>query len=247
MKTDIWMPFYIGDYLKDTQHLSTEEHGAYFLILMELWIKNGSIPEKLCSRICKNPLNWKEIWDSISAFFVLKNGLVSQKRLSEEITKWGKFKDDKEYGAAVLNFKKHGTPIPNKFSQRFNAQSAHTVTLSDTMTVTPSSSSSSSSLTTPSTSKKKYIVCPEADPILEYLNKVSKSNYRPSNQKTLSFISSRIAEGHTIENFKTVIDKKFEDWEGTEFIKFLRPETLFGNKFESYLNATIDTGSRRIV
>lgn len=43
-------------------------------------------------------------------------------------------------------------------------------------------------------------------------------------------------EGFSVEDFKTVIDKKYNDWKGTEWEKYLRPETLFGAKFESYLN-----------
>ena len=43
-----------------------------------------------------------------------------------------------------------------------------------------------------------------------------------------------------IEDFKTVIDKKSREWIGTEFEKFLRPETLFGTKFEGYLNSRIN-------
>ena len=39
-----------------------------------------------------------------------------------------------------------------------------------------------------------------------------------------------------IDDFKTVIDKKADDWIGTDMEKYLRPETLFGTKFESYLN-----------
>ena len=42
-KTGIWMPVYIGDYLRDTQDLSAEEHGVYFLLLMHYWQKNEQI------------------------------------------------------------------------------------------------------------------------------------------------------------------------------------------------------------
>ena len=44
-------------------------------------------------------------------------------------------------------------------------------------------------------------------------------------------------EGFTVEDFKTVIDKKCADWLTTDFEQYLRPSTLFGTKFESYLNA----------
>ena len=43
----------------------------------------------------------------------------------------------------------------------------------------------------------------------------------------------------TLEDFKTVIDKKYDEWYGTNMQQYLRPETLFGTKFESYLNSTI--------
>ena len=43
----------------------------------------------------------------------------------------------------------------------------------------------------------------------------------------------------TVEDFKTVIDKKSLEWMGTEREKYLRPQTLFGTKFESYLNQNI--------
>ena len=40
----------------------------------------------------------------------------------------------------------------------------------------------------------------------------------------------------TVSDFETVIKKKYNEWKGTEFEKFLRPSTLFGTKFEEYLN-----------
>ena len=75
--------------------------------------------------------------------------------------------------------------------------------------------------------------------IIEYLNKKAGTKYRASSKKTKSCIHARLAEGFTLEDFKTVIDKKCEEWIGTEYEQYLRPETLFGTKFESYLNAKV--------
>lgn len=72
--------------------------------------------------------------------------------------------------------------------------------------------------------------------IVNYLNDVSNSNYRSSSKKTRSLINARLNEGFKVEDFKKVIDNKCKEWKGTEFEKYLRPETLFGTKFESYLN-----------
>jgi uncharacterized phage protein (TIGR02220 family)/predicted phage replisome organizer len=73
--------------------------------------------------------------------------------------------------------------------------------------------------------------------IVEYLNEKANTNYKPSSKKTQTLIHARINEGFTVDDFKKVIDNKCADWLGNEFEKFLRPETLFGTKFESYLNA----------
>lgn len=79
--------------------------------------------------------------------------------------------------------------------------------------------------------EKEYIY------IIEYLNEKAKTNYKASTKKTKSCIHARITEGFTVDDFKTVIDKKCAEWIGTDFQQYLRPETLFGTKFESYLNA----------
>ena len=72
--------------------------------------------------------------------------------------------------------------------------------------------------------------------IIKYLNEKANTNYRPSTKNTQSFISARLKEGFTVEDFKKVIDVKAENWIGTDFEKYLRPVTLFGTKFENYLN-----------
>lgn len=72
--------------------------------------------------------------------------------------------------------------------------------------------------------------------IIEYLNQVTGKNYKHTTQKTKEKIAARCNEGFTLEDFKKVIDVKKAEWLGSDMEKFLRPETLFGTKFEGYLN-----------
>lgn len=85
----------------------------------------------------------------------------------------------------------------------------------------------------------KKISLEEIKRIIEYLNIKSNSHYKYSTDKTQTLIKARIKDGFTLDDFKIVIDKKCEEWLGTDFEKFLRPETLFSNKFEGYLNQKI--------
>lgn len=76
--------------------------------------------------------------------------------------------------------------------------------------------------------------------IVSYLNEKAGTKYKHTTQKTKTAINARLAEGFTLRDFKTVIDKKCFDWLGNEKMEqYLRPETLFGTKFEGYLNAKI--------
>lgn len=89
------------------------------------------------------------------------------------------------------------------------------------------------------TSGKPDHVRPHSDvaTIVEYLNEKAGTNYKSTTQGTISLIKARMKEGFTLEDFRRVIDNKVLDW-GTDdkMCKFLRPQTLFSNKFESYLN-----------
>lgn len=75
--------------------------------------------------------------------------------------------------------------------------------------------------------------------IISYLNEKAGTSYRHTTQKTKDLINARFNEKFIIDDFYTVIDKKVDEWLGTEWQKFLRPETLFSNKFEGYLNQKI--------
>lgn len=73
--------------------------------------------------------------------------------------------------------------------------------------------------------------------IIDYLNLKIDAHYKSTTQKTKDSIKARFNEGFTLEDFKTVIDKMTMEWKDSNKMKvYLRPETLFGTKFESYLN-----------
>lgn len=83
--------------------------------------------------------------------------------------------------------------------------------------------------------------------IVDYLNSKCNTNYRHTTKSTREKIKARFNEGFTYDDFKTVIDKKANEWLNTDMAKYLRPETLFGNKFESYLNQQIKRTSKTMI
>ena len=76
--------------------------------------------------------------------------------------------------------------------------------------------------------------------VVKALNEETGAHYRPTSKATMRHILARLREGFTVDECREVIRKKSEEWSGTEMAKYLRPETLFGSKFESYLNAPED-------
>ena len=76
----------------------------------------------------------------------------------------------------------------------------------------------------------------ESSEVVDYLNQAAGTAFRKTSKDTKKHIRARLNDGYTLDDFKVVIDHKVAEWKGTEFEKFLRPSTLFGSKFESYLN-----------
>lgn len=72
--------------------------------------------------------------------------------------------------------------------------------------------------------------------VITHLNNIAGTRFSTDRENTKKFIKARIKEGFSIDNFKYVIEIKSKQWIGTEMEQYLRPETLFGNKFEGYLN-----------
>lgn len=76
--------------------------------------------------------------------------------------------------------------------------------------------------------------------IIDYLNEKTDSHYKATTPKTKQLVQARLKEGFSVDDFKTVIDKKTATWlNDNKMNKYLRPLTLFGTKFEDYLNEKV--------
>ncbi len=83
--------------------------------------------------------------------------------------------------------------------------------------------------------------------IINHLNEKAGTKYKDNIKKTKDLIKARLNEGFKEENFYQVIDIKVKDWKSDKKMKqYLRPETLFSNKFESYLNQEV-TGNSKVI
>lgn len=80
------MPMFWDAYLADTTHLTTEEHGAYLLLLAAMWRRNGSVPDDdrdLARIVGLTQAKWRRTKDRLSPFLTINDGLISQKNLQK--------------------------------------------------------------------------------------------------------------------------------------------------------------------
>lgn len=76
--------------------------------------------------------------------------------------------------------------------------------------------------------------------IIEYLNLKTGSKFKPSTKPYVQAIQVRLKDGYSVDDFKTVINKKCAEWIGTKMEKYLTPKTLFApSHFDQYLNANV--------
>lgn len=86
-KVDVWIPLYIGDYLSSTSRLTTEQHGAYLLLIMDYW-KNGPLPDDdaILAQICRmTPDAWSNACSTIRAFFEQDGSKLIHRRIDAEL------------------------------------------------------------------------------------------------------------------------------------------------------------------
>lgn len=198
--------FYTADFLADTTLWNYDELGRYIKLLC-LQHLQGGISED----------DFKSVAEASnrvnSKFDLCDDGLYRNKRMQKEAESRHSFCESRRANINKRYEKANSTSAPTYVE--------HKKSICDTSVVHM---------------ENENINVNEIKNVIEYLNSKLGTKYRYSTASIQKHIKARISEGATFEDFRTVIDKKYDEWMGTEFAKFLRPETLFGSKFHQYLN-----------
>jgi uncharacterized phage protein (TIGR02220 family) len=246
---------YAGDYFIDTVFWSNREVGVYTRLLLLEWA-NGPLPSDITklAKVCHESNTFFErIWSVIRIKFCLQSdGTFINERLE---------KTRRHQQLYIEKQKEKGQKRAEKMWEGHIATAIATAeprlqpdVQPEDSPPTPSSSSSNSSLRselkeTPKPPKGAHVSngIPYHE-IIDHLNLRTGKKYRPNSKETRKFIQARWNEGFTIADFIRVIDNQTIKWQHkADMCEFLRPETLFGNKFESYLNATPNLAQAGVV
>nr|UVY53784.1 MAG: hypothetical protein [Bacteriophage sp.] len=84
-------------------------------------------------------------------------------------------------------------------------------------------------------------ICQE---VITYLNQVTNKNFNKNTASHHKYIKARLKEGYELKDFKHVVNVMAATWMGTDYERYLQPQTLFGSKFDSYLNRSMPNNVR---
>lgn len=225
--------FYTSDFLTGVAFMSNEQIGAYIRLLCYQH-QFGHLSEQQVFSITQDEV-------VLSKFKRDKKGLYFNKRMEFEIEKKKKYSEsraknrlkstenkdnisktyEKDMKNICYSYEKHmENENININKNKNNLENKGVIGGEKTFIV-----ASDGSLLSETTKK-----------VLDRLNELAGTNFRYSSKSTQAKIQARLNEGYTLDDFIVVVEKKVCDWKNTDMAKYLRPETLFGNKFEGYLN-----------
>ena len=230
--------FYPNDFIMGTIFYSDEQVGMYIRALAIAHTKGGKLTEKEIKKIITDD-------EILLKFEISEDGLYYNERLLNEIQS-----RKKKNKTAVLNGSKGGNPnfkkgLPNPYyDDKDNLKDKPIDNLKDNQKINIALEDEDEDINkdlnelkdiTKDKDIKDSIVI-----IIDYLNLKANTNYRHTTSKTKDLIKARLNEGYKLEDFQHVIDIKVDEWlNDDKMSKFIRPETLFSNKFEGYNNQTV--------
>jgi uncharacterized protein YdaU (DUF1376 family) len=156
-KVDIWMPLYVADYLSATSRLTTEQHGAYLLLLMDYW-KNGPPPDNdgVLAQITKlSPDGWSNARTMLQGYFQQQSGQWLHSRVEQELAKANHNKE--------VNSRRGKAGADARYGKK-DAQTMLEASLTHSTSPSPSPSPLSSIQEgKPSLSPAKLMACPQEE------------------------------------------------------------------------------------
>jgi uncharacterized phage protein (TIGR02220 family) len=222
------MPFYVGDYLRDTMWLTTEEHGCYCLLLMHYWAR-GKLTDDIGKllMITRLPVEKKNALENILAtYFQHGDGVYIQKRAEKELVR-AKNIQERNINNARKRWNKEAKPIPetcqigtkpmrNRVPNRCYPQSQSQSQLQSDNIYT------------------------DTDSVIDFFNKTTGQTRRKS-KTSRKPIHARLSDGFTVVDCKHVILVKYAEWrDNADMQKYITIETFFRPAhFEKYLNQRV--------
>lgn len=244
--------FYPSDFITGTYTMSNEQVGKYIRLLCLQFSSGGKLTKDDVLTVLDKDENEFDRKDReiLKKFKIDEDGLYYNQRLLEEISKRQEMAiRNKENGSkgGNPNFTKGKT---NPYYQLDNQQDIPKDNQS-VMSEVINEDNRKINIALKNTNINRDVIVVDNDitifdntkpkdneiekSIIDYLNGVTNKKYRYVDSN-LKFIRARLKNGYTLEDFKYVIDIKSKEWLGTDKEMYLRPETLFGTKFDGYVN-----------
>jgi uncharacterized phage protein (TIGR02220 family) len=232
---------YMGDYMRDTVHLSMAEDGAYTRLMDYYYSTEKPLPadKKIVYRIARatEKAEQKAVDSVLEQFFDLESDGWHQYRIDEEIEK-SKPKTE----ANQANGKKGGRPRKEPKENPPENPMGFEIETQDEPTEKPALVNHSHSHK--KQNSKALSGKPDAIAVLDYLNERTGRSYQPVDSNT-KLIAGRLKDGATVEQCKAVIDAKVAKWGADpKMDEYLRPKTLFNAT--NYAQYSGELGAQKI-
>ena len=227
---------HIGDYRRDTGHLTLLEHGIYRQLIDLYYITERPLDASAMRLVCVRTADEEQAYKRVLAdFFHEHNGKYFHKRCDREISRY-KDKSSKATDSAKKRWHKiKDLPPANALPTQWYIDANGMLTKEP---INPITNEPNKPIETPLSGKPdaSEVLKSQAIEILEYLNANTQRNYRPV-ESNLKFIAARLKSGVTDLQCREVIFNKCEQWgKDPKMSEYLRPATLFNStKFEQYL------------